>query len=70
VLFITHNAYHAMETGDRFVVLRHGEALATFSRGEMGVEELLSLMAGGDELRELMAAEDGPDGLSERAGMP
>jgi simple sugar transport system ATP-binding protein len=70
VLFITHNAYHAMETGDRFVVLRHGEALATFSRGEMGIEELLSLMAGGDELRELMTAEDGPDGLGAQAGMP
>jgi simple sugar transport system ATP-binding protein len=70
VLFITHNAYHAMETGDRFVVLHHGEALATFNQGEMGIEELLSLMAGGEELRELMAAEDGPDGPGARAGMP
>ena len=60
VLFITHNAYHANETGDRFVVLRRGEALATFNRGEMDIEEFLSLMAGGEELRELMAEEDGP----------
>jgi simple sugar transport system ATP-binding protein len=68
VLFITHNAYHANETGDRFVVLRRGETLASFARGEMGMEEVLSLMAGGEELRELMAEEDGPDASGARGG--
>ena len=32
VLFITHNAYHAYASGDRFMILRRGEALAEFNR--------------------------------------
>jgi simple sugar transport system ATP-binding protein len=68
VLFITHNAYHANETGDRFVVLRRGETLATFTRGDMDIAEVLNLMAGGEELRELLEEEDSEDGLDGRVG--
>jgi simple sugar transport system ATP-binding protein len=68
VLFITHNAYHASETGDRFLVLRRGETLASFSRGEMEIADVLSLMAGGEELRELMAEEDSADAVNGRTG--
>jgi len=59
VLFITHNVYHANEAGDRFMVLRRGEAIATFDKGELGVDKMLELMAGGEELRELLAEDDG-----------
>ncbi|MGN6090545.1 MAG: ATP-binding cassette domain-containing protein [Actinomycetales bacterium] len=54
VLFITHNAYHAHATGDRFLVLRRGEATATFGRGEKSVGEVIELMAGGAELQALL----------------
>lgn len=54
VLFITHNAYHAHSVGDRFMVLRRGEALADFARGERTVGELIELMAGGSELQTLL----------------
>ncbi len=54
VLFITHNAYHAALIGDRFMVLRRGDTIASFNRGEHTVEEIMELMAGGDELAGLV----------------
>jgi simple sugar transport system ATP-binding protein len=55
VVFITHNAHHAMTIGDRFTVLIQGEVAAEFARGERSREELLNLMAGGEELEALQA---------------
>ncbi|GLV48861.1 sugar ABC transporter ATP-binding protein [Thermus sp. LT1-2-5] len=49
VVFITHNPLHALAVGDRFTVLFQGESLGTFTRGALGREELLQLMAGGQE---------------------
>ncbi|WP_375388139.1 ATP-binding cassette domain-containing protein [uncultured Amnibacterium sp.] len=56
VLFITHNGYHAHATGDRFVVLRRGESVAQFARGERTAGELMELMSGGEELSRLLTA--------------
>jgi simple sugar transport system ATP-binding protein len=53
VIFITHNARHALTVGDRFAVLIHGSVAAAFKRGEKSQLELLSLMAGGEEFEEL-----------------
>ena len=58
VLFITHNAYHAHSVGDRFVVLRRGEMLASFAKGERSVEALIELMAGGAELKSLLTDDE------------
>jgi simple sugar transport system ATP-binding protein len=49
IVFITHNAHHAMSVGDHFVVLIHGRVAANFRRGEKSSVEVLSLMAGGEE---------------------
>ncbi|CVI64135.1 ATP-binding cassette domain-containing protein (plasmid) [Agrobacterium leguminum] len=49
IVFITHNARHAMLVGDSFVVLAHGTVLAKFRRGEKTRDEVLNLMAGGDD---------------------
>lgn len=49
VLLITHNAYHADAIGDRFLVIRRGEVIADFARGDETVERLMELMAGGEE---------------------
>ena len=54
VLFITHNAYHAYAAGDRFMVLRRGEALASFNRSERTIGDVIELMAGGAELNSLL----------------
>ncbi|MGO4567018.1 ATP-binding cassette domain-containing protein [Rhizobium sp. 2YAF20] len=48
IVFITHNARHAMLVGDSFVVVAHGAVLAKFRRGEKTRDEVLNLMAGGD----------------------
>jgi simple sugar transport system ATP-binding protein len=53
VIFITHNAHHAMSIGDKFVVLIHGQVAAEFRRGQKTREEVLELMAGGEELENL-----------------
>ena len=58
VLFITHNAYHAHSVGDRFVVLRRGEMLASFAKGERSVEALIELIAGGTELKSLLTDDE------------
>lgn len=53
IIFITHNARHAMAVGDDFFVLIHGRVAADFRRGEKDREEVLNLMAGGESLSEL-----------------
>jgi simple sugar transport system ATP-binding protein len=54
VLFITHNAYHAYASGDRFMVLRRGRALAAFDKNQRTIGEVIELMAGGAELKSLL----------------
>jgi simple sugar transport system ATP-binding protein len=56
VLFITHNAYHAYSVGDEFVILRRGEMLSSFVKGEKQIGEVMELMAGGAELRSLLSS--------------
>ena len=54
VVFITHNPHHAYPVGDRFMLLRRGKSMGDFSKGEVTVEELTSMMAGGTELESLV----------------
>ena len=49
LVFITHNATHALQVGDRFTVLIQGRSAANFLRGEKSREEVLNLMAGGEQ---------------------
>lgn len=53
IVFITHNAHHALMVGDKFTVLSHGVVAAQFRRGEKSRGEVLNLMAGGEELERL-----------------
>ena len=53
IVFITHNASHAMAVGDRFTVLIQGRVAAEFARGEKAREEVINLMAGGEKIAEL-----------------
>jgi simple sugar transport system ATP-binding protein len=56
VILITHNAHHAFPVGDSFVILSHGSMLGTFAKQGLTLDQLTTLMAGGEELRKL---EDG-----------
>jgi len=53
VVFITHNVHHAYPIGDRFTILNRGRSYGTFSKSDVTREEVVSMMAGGEELEEL-----------------
>lgn len=53
VIFITHNPHHAYPIGDYFTLLNRGRSLGTFAKSEISREELVLMMAGGEELETL-----------------
>ncbi len=53
VIFITHNPNHAYPVGDHFIVLRRGRVLGDYRKDEISKEELMNLMAGGEDLVKL-----------------
>jgi simple sugar transport system ATP-binding protein len=53
VVFITHNVHHAYPIGDRFTLLNRGRSYGTFNKSEVSREEVVQMMAGGEELEEL-----------------
>ncbi len=53
VVLITHNPHHAHPIGDRFVILRRGEVQGDFASAELRLEDLVGMMAGGEELPRL-----------------
>jgi simple sugar transport system ATP-binding protein len=55
MIFITHNVRHAYAVGDRFTVLNRGKTLGTFSKSEIDLDQLQTMMAGDKELQELSA---------------
>ena len=61
IVFITHNAHHATLVGDLFTVLIQGRVAANFRRGEKTSAELLSLMAGGEQMQDIAGELSNPD---------
>ena len=53
VVFITHNPHHAYPVGDRFMLLRRGKSMGDFPKSDLSLEDLTSMMAGGEELESL-----------------
>ena len=53
VIFITHNVHHAYPIGDRFTLLNRGRSYGTFKKSEVSREEVVAMMAGGEELEAL-----------------
>jgi simple sugar transport system ATP-binding protein len=51
VLFVTHNPQHALRVGERFVVLGHGEVVASLRREDVDAVRLGELMSGQDRER-------------------
>ena len=56
IVFITHNVHHAWLIGDSFEILRRGSVSETFERSALSKEQLLTHMAGGEELERLAEA--------------
>ena len=59
VIFITHNVNHAYPVADSFTLLNRGKSLGTFAKGDVAKDEVLDMMAGGAEMKELMADLEG-----------
>jgi simple sugar transport system ATP-binding protein len=55
VIFITHNVNHAYPVGDMFTLLNRGRSLGTFAKADVTKDEVLDMMAGGAEMKELMS---------------
>jgi simple sugar transport system ATP-binding protein len=53
VIFITHNVHHAYPIGDRFTLLNRGRSTGTFAKADISREEVVAMMAGGEELETL-----------------
>ena len=53
VIFITHNPHHAYPVGDHFVILRRGRIYGDFPKQGIGLDQLVQMMAGGEELQNL-----------------
>lgn len=51
VIFISHNIHHAYTVADRFTLLNRGRSQGTFLRSEITRDEVLHVMAGGEDLR-------------------
>lgn len=55
VVFISHNIHHAWAVGDRFTLLNRGRSRGTYRKGEITRDEVLSVMAGGEDLQRIQA---------------
>ena len=53
VIFITHNPHHAYPVGDHFVILRRGQVYGDYPKQDIALEQLVQMMAGGEELESL-----------------
>lgn len=53
VILITHNPHHAYPVGDRFVLLKLGHVMGSFTKDQISITELTQMMAGGEELAQL-----------------
>ena len=70
VIFISHNIHHAYPVGDRFTLLNRGRSYGTFAKSEISREEVVRMMAGGEELEELGHELEEFARLDAKAGTP
>jgi simple sugar transport system ATP-binding protein len=55
VVLITHNVHHAYPIGDTFTLLNRGRSMGTFHKTEISRDEVLNMMAGGQEMKDLIS---------------
>jgi simple sugar transport system ATP-binding protein len=53
VVLISHNIHHAYPISDRFTILNRGRSYGTFAKKDVTREEVVQMMAGGDDLETL-----------------
>jgi simple sugar transport system ATP-binding protein len=55
VIFISHNIHHAYPVADTFTLLNRGRNRGSFRKADISREEVISIMAGGEDLRAVEA---------------
>jgi simple sugar transport system ATP-binding protein len=55
VIFISHNIHHAYPVADTFTLLNRGRNRGTFRKADISRDEVISIMAGGEDLRAVEA---------------
>jgi simple sugar transport system ATP-binding protein len=50
VIFITHNPHHAYPIGDKFVILKRGRIMGSYTKADLPLDEMIRMMSGGEEL--------------------
>jgi simple sugar transport system ATP-binding protein len=55
VIFISHNIHHAHAVGDRFTLLNRGRSKGTFGKDDISRDEILHVMAGGEDLQRIQS---------------
>lgn len=53
VVFISHNIHHAYAVADRFTLLNRGRSRGTYRKTEVSRDEVLYVMAGGEDLQSI-----------------
>ena len=66
VIFISHNIHHAFAVADRFTLLNRGKSKGTFSKNEISRDEVLHIMAGGEDLQRIQTEIGMIDSQSQR----
>jgi simple sugar transport system ATP-binding protein len=46
VIFITHNVHHVMQVADRYTIIRHGQNVGTYDRGQLTADDIANLITG------------------------
>lgn len=59
VIFITHNVNHAYPVADSFTLLNRGRSIGTYRKDQVSKDEVLDMMAGGAEMKSMMAELEG-----------
>ena len=55
VIFISHNIHHAYAVADRFTLLNRGRSKGTYLKSEISRDEVLHVMAGGEDLQRMQS---------------
>jgi len=53
IVFISHNIHHAWAVADRFTLLNRGKSQGTYKKSEISREEVVHVMAGGEDLQRI-----------------
>jgi simple sugar transport system ATP-binding protein len=46
VIFITHNVGHVYQVADRFVIIRHGEMVGSYTKADVDEKDIADLITG------------------------